>query len=170
MIVAETKRLIISKFTIEDAPFYLELVNTPNWIKYIGDREIYTIDAAKKRLEESVVKSYIDNDYGAYKLQLKDQDLTTIGSCGLYKRDFFDHADIGFAMLPQYENHGYGYESSVEILRLAENEFKQEKVLAITLPINKPSIKLLEKLGLVFEKKINPFDDDEELLLFAKTF
>ena len=39
MIVAETNRLLISKFTLKDAPFFLELVNSPNWIKYIGDRQ-----------------------------------------------------------------------------------------------------------------------------------
>jgi len=170
MIVAETKRLVISEFTINDASFYLDLVNTPNWIKYIGDRGIHSIEDAKKRIEESVLSSYVENEYGAYKLQLKDSNLKTIGSCGLYKRDYLDHADIGFAMIPEYENKGFGYESSIEILKLAENDFKQEKVFAITLPTNKPSIKLLEKLGLSYEKTIIPFDDDEELLLFAKTF
>ncbi len=170
MIVAETKRLVISEFTSNDAPFYLDLVNTPNWIKYIGDREIHAIEDAKKRIEESILTSYIENGFGAYKLQLRDANLKTIGSCGLYKRDHFDHADIGFAMLPEYENQGFGYESSIEILKLAEKDFKQEKVLAITLPTNIASIKLLEKLGLSFEKMVIPFDDDEELLLFAKTF
>ena len=47
MIVAETSRLIISQFTIDDAPFYLELLNTPKWIKYIGDRNLKTIEDAK---------------------------------------------------------------------------------------------------------------------------
>jgi len=170
MVVAETKRLVISEFTTNDASFYLRLVNTPNWIKYIGDRGIHTIEDAKNRIEESVLLSYVKNGFGSYKLQLKDADLKPIGSCGLYKRDYLNHADIGFAMLPEYENKGFGYESSLEILKLAENEFKQEQVLAITLPSNEPSIKLLEKLGLSFEKTVIPFDDDEELLLFAKTF
>jgi hypothetical protein len=43
MIVAENKRLTISEFTLEDAPFFIALVNTPNWLKYIGDRNVNTI-------------------------------------------------------------------------------------------------------------------------------
>lgn len=78
--------------------------------------------------------------------------------------------DIGFGFLPEYEGKGYGFEASVEIIKLAKWEFKLKKVVAITNPINKNSIKLLEKLGLVFEKRVKPFDDDAELLLFAKTF
>lgn len=170
MIVAETERLLISKFTIEDAPFYLELVNTPNWLKYIGDRNIKTLEDAEDRIKTTILTSYETLGYGAYKLQLKDDNLIIIGSCGLYKRAIFDYADIGFAMLPAYEGKGYGYESSVEMLRLAEHVFNQKKVGAITLPTNKPSIKLLEILGLKHQKTAVFFDDDEELMLFAKTF
>ena len=54
-------------------------------------------------------------------------------------------------------------------MKLAKEVFKLKKVVAITNPDNHNSIKLLEKLGLVFEKRINPFEEDKELLLFAKT-
>ena len=153
--------------TIEDAPFYMELVNTPSWIKYIGDRNIKTIEDAEDRIKTTILTSYEEHGYGVYKLQLKDSNLKTIGSCGLYKREQFEHADIGFAMLPGYSGKGYGYESSVEILKLAAHVFNQKKVLAITLPTNKPSIKLLEKLGLTNQKTAVFFEDDEELMLFA---
>lgn len=168
MIVAETKRLLISKFTEEDAPFFFELVNTPNWIKYIGDRDIKTIDTAKSYLKEGSIKSYADYGFGFYKLQLKADNKKPIGTCGLVKRDQLEHVDIGFAMLPDYEGQGFGFEASQEILKLAKNQFHLDKILAITLPTNSKSVQLLEKLGLSFEKRVKPFEDDEELLLFAK--
>jgi RimJ/RimL family protein N-acetyltransferase len=168
MKIAETNRLIISKFTLDDAPFFLELVNSPNWIKYIGDRHLKTVEDAKNYLKEGSLKSYNDFGFGFYKLQLKEENNKTIGTCGLVKRDQLEHVDIGFAMLPDYEGKGFGFEASVEILKLAKGKFKLSKVLAITLPTNTSSIKLLEKLGLSFEKRVKPFEDDEELLLFAK--
>jgi len=168
MIIAETNRLIISKFTKEDAPFFLELVNTPNWIKYIGDRNLKTIEDAEDYLENGSIKSYKEFGFGFYKLQLKNNNLITIGTCGLVKREELDDVDIGFAMLPEYEGKGFGYESSVEVLNIAKHTFNLKKVVAITLPTNKSSIQLLEKLGLSFEKKVKPFEDDDELLLFAK--
>ncbi|WP_211328339.1 hypothetical protein [Ichthyenterobacterium magnum] len=54
-------------------------------------------------------------------------------------------------------------------LKLPKEEFKLKIILAITSPSNNNSIKLIKKLGLSYQKRIKPFDDDEEVLLFAKT-
>ncbi len=166
--IAETERLIISRFSIKDAPFFLELVNSPQWIKYIGDRNIKTIAQAEQRIINGHLKSYETHGFGFYKVELKASK-KTIGTCGLIKRDTLEDVDIGFAFLPDYEGKGYGYESSKAILKLAKEVFKLKKVIAITLPTNQPSIHLIEKLGLSFQKKVKPFENDEELLLFAKT-
>jgi len=144
MIIAETNRLIISEFTTEDAPFYLKLVNTPHWIKYIGDINLKTLEQAVNALKEGNINSYKNNGFGFYKLQLKDNNLKPIGTCGLVKRDSLDDVDIGFAMLPEYERKGFGYESSLEILKLAKRKFNLKRIVAITLPNNKGSIALLE--------------------------
>jgi RimJ/RimL family protein N-acetyltransferase len=168
MIIAETHRLLISKLSLDDGPFFLELVNTPNWLKYIGDRNLKTVEDAKTYLKNGTLKSYNNFGFGFYKLQLKEENNKTIGTCGLIKRDALECVDLGFAMLPNYERKGFGYESSVAILKLAKEQFKLHKVAAITLPENTSSIKLLEKLGLSYEKTIKPFEDDEELLFFAK--
>ena len=170
MPIAETKRLLISKFTLKDAPFFLELTNTPNWIKFIGDRNLKTVKDSENYLKKGTLKSYSDYGFGFYKLQLKEENLKSIGTCGLIKREALDDVDIGFGLLPDYEGKGFGYESSVEILNLAQHEFNLKRVAAITLPSNKTSIKLIQKLGLSFEKKVKPFEDDEELMLFAKKF
>jgi len=168
MIVAETKRLLISKFTLEDAPFFIELVNTPKFKKYIGDRKTNTIEQAQKRIKEGHLKSYSEFGYGFYKLLLKEEDNKPIGTNGLIKRETLELPDIGFAMLPEYENKGYGFESSQAVLKLAKDTFNIQKIGAITLEHNINSIKLIEKLGLVYEKMVKPFDEDKELMLFAK--
>jgi len=168
MIIAETNRLFISKFTLEDAPFFKELANTPNWLKYIGDRNIKTIEDAEKGIKEGHLKSYETNGFGFYKLLLKEENNKTIGTCGLMKRETLEDVDIGFAMLPDYEGKGFGYEASLAMMKLAKNDFKLDRIVAITLPNNPNSIKLLEKLGLTYEKTVRPFENDEELMLFAK--
>ncbi|MCF8273109.1 MAG: GNAT family N-acetyltransferase [Flavobacteriaceae bacterium] len=167
MIIAETNRLIISKISLEDAPFFLKLVNTPNWIKYIGDRNLKTIKDAEDYLTNGILKSYKELGFGFYLLQNKF-DNEAIGICGLVKRDQLDEVDFGFALLPEFEAQGFGFEASTAILKVAKDGFNIKKVLAITLPINTNSIKLLEKLGFNYEKRIKPYEDDEELLLFAK--
>ena len=170
MIIAETERLIITKVTLLDAPFFLELMNTPHWLKFIGDRNIKTVIDAEENLKKGILKSYKENGFGFYKILLKEENNKTIGTVGLIKRDELEDIDIGFGFLPEYERRGFGYESSIEIMKLAEHTLKLKRVLAITNPINKNSIKLLEKLGLSFKKYINPFNEDKELSLFEKVF
>ena len=168
MIIAKTSRLIISKVTLKDAPFFLELMNSPNWIEYIGDRNVKTVKEAEDYLKKGILKSYTALGYGFYKVVLKSNPSATIGICGLIKREELEIPDLGFAMLPQYEGKGYGYESSVAVLEEAKNKYVITEVGAITLELNINSIKLLEKLDFSFEKKIKTFDDDQELLFFEK--
>lgn len=168
MVVTETKRLIISKFTLDDAPFFLKLVNTPNWIKFIGNKNTRTVEDAKERIKTGHLQSYKTNGFGFYLLRLKTQNKQSIGTCGLIKRDTLDNIDIGFGFLPEYEGLGLGLEASNAIIALAKEQFNIKKLAAITLENNTKSIKLLTKLGFLYEKKVKPFDDDKELLLFAK--
>ena len=138
-------------------------------LKYIGDRKTKTIKEAKERIKTGHLKSYETHGFGFYKLLLKAENNKPIGTCGLIKRDSLEYVDIGFAMLPNYESLGLAHEASSEIIKLAKNVFKLDKIVAITTPDNDSSIKLLKKLGLTYEKKVTPFEDEEELLLFAKT-
>lgn len=169
MIVAETNRLLISEFTLKDAPFFLELVNSPHWIKFIGDQKTKTLKQAEDRIQEGHLKSYKTSGFGFYKLLLKVENNKPIGTCGLIRRDTLDDVDLGFALLPDYEGIGIGHESSLAVIKLAKQKFKLKKLVAIINPDNKKSIKLVGKLGFTYEKKVKPFEDDEELLLFAKT-
>lgn len=44
----QTVRLILEPTSEKDAPFIFELMNTPKWIKYIGDRNVNSIEEAKE--------------------------------------------------------------------------------------------------------------------------
>lgn len=168
MIITETDRLLVEKFTLKDASFFKELVNTPHWLKYIGNRNIKTISDAEAYIKKNHHKDYDTLGYGFYKLLLKEENNKPIGSSGLVKREGLDDVDIGFAFLPEYEGKGFGYESSVAVLKMAKEQFHLKRVVAIASPTNLNSIKLLEKLGLIFEKKVKPYENEKELLLFAK--
>ena len=162
----ETNRLRLREMTIEDAPFILELVNTPAWYKYIGDRGIKTIEQAQKYIETSYLESYVKNGFGAYVMINKKND-AEVGTCGLYKRPDLDHPDIGFALLPQYLKKGFAYEATNALMDYAKNNLGLMTILAITLEENSNSITLLEKVGLKRIDTITLKGDKAELLLFS---
>lgn len=151
-IILQTERLILRQLTLTDTPFIIELLNTEGWIKYIGDRNVKTAEQARQYLSNGPVKSYAANGFGLYLVALKDKQVP-IGMCGLIKRDYLPHADIGYALLPQYAGKGYAFEIAKAVVGFAFNDLKMQHLLAITLPENNGSVKLLQKLGMVFEER-----------------
>ncbi|QDK81672.1 GNAT family N-acetyltransferase [Spirosoma sp. KCTC 42546] len=159
----ETDRLLIDKFTIEDAPFILELLNTPSWLTFIGDRGVRNLDDARQYIQNGSIKSYEEHGFGPYRVALKSNGVS-IGMCGLFKRDTLEDIDIGFALLPGYVGKGYGYEVANAVMTYARDVLGAARIVGITNPDNQNSIHLLEKLGLRFERPVRLTTGDEVLL------
>jgi RimJ/RimL family protein N-acetyltransferase len=142
-------------------------MNTPKWLKYIGDRGIKTLKNAEDYIKEKLIQYYNTYGYGLYVLELKVSHIP-IGICGFVKREYLDSIDIGFAILPNYERRGYIYEATLAILRYGENELDFTKIYAITSKDNLASQKLLKKLAFEFTSNIIDPLTDEELSLYIK--
>lgn len=166
MAVLETERLVIAELVLADAPFILELTNTPEWLQYIGDRGVRDIASAENYIISGPQASYTKWAHGLYRVSLKDTGIP-VGICGIIHRDTLPHKDIGFALLPAYTGHGYAYEAAAAVLADAKKRLGIEKTLAITLPSNERSIQLLTRLGMVFDSMIRMPGSDEELMLFT---
>lgn len=167
--ILETERLRLRELTLSDAPFIVELVNSPGWLKFIGDRNIKTIEQAKTYLENGPLKSYYDNGFGLWLAETKD-DNTPIGMCGILKRETLDHPDLGFAFLPEFIGKGYGFEAATATVAFAKEKLMLPTLCAITVPYNQNSIKLLEKVGMKFSKRICFPNNAEEFLLYQMSF
>lgn len=165
MTISETQRIEVREFSSADAAFIVELLNTPSWLRYIGDRNVKSPADALAYLEKGPMKSYKVHGFGLYCVVLKDGNIP-IGMCGLIKRDTLEDVDIGFAFLPQYEGKGYAMESTISVLEQAK-KLDLKRVVAITLPDNERSIRLLKNVNMNFEKMIQFPDDKEELMLFS---
>jgi RimJ/RimL family protein N-acetyltransferase len=164
--ILETNRLILREVSADDAEFMLDLLNQPSFIKYIGDRNVRTIDESKEFIESRYIKSYRDNGFGLYAVELKDSG-AVIGICGFVKRDTLPDPDIGFAFLPQFCGQGFANESAEGSMKYGEETLGFTKVLAITTQDNESSGKLLEKVGFKFIELVKMPHDDEELKLFS---
>lgn len=167
--ILETERLCLREFDLNDSDFILKLVNSPNWLEYIGDKNVRTNADAREYLRNGPLKSYQENGYGLWLVQLKDSNIS-IGMCGLVNRDTLANIDIGFAMLPKYSGFGYGFEIANATMNYAKNTLKLNKIIAITDSNNIASIKLLNKIGLQFDKTLEISKNDNVLVfsLFNK--
>ena len=156
-VILKTKRLVIRKFNLDDAAFIIQLMNSPGWLQFIGDRNMKTVDDAKNYLISGPLKSYEENGFGLWLVELISSK-TPIGMCGLLKRETLEDIDIGYALLPEYVGQGYAFEMAEATLLYAKNQLNIKKVVAITDENNVNSIALLHKLGLRFDRKIEHAD------------
>ena len=157
--VFETERLQLASVSENDAAFMLELLNTPGWLRFIGDRGVRSMEDAINYITKIlrtpdtyywVVRSKTDKEY--------------MGVISFLKRDYLEFPDIGFAFLPGQTQKGYAYEAAKIVLDYITTELDTDAVLAISLKDNHRSILLLEKLGFVSDKMI--LEGGNELLQF----
>lgn len=163
--IVETERLRLRQLTLDDAPFVVELLNDPAFLRFIGDKGVRTLDDARNYLLNGPLNSYARHGFGLYLTELRDGG--AIGMCGLVKRETLQDVDIGFAFLPQFGARGYALESAAAVMAHARNALGIARVVAIVSPGNEGSIRLLGKLGLKFERMIRMSAAEPEIKLFA---
>ena len=166
MSIIETERLMIRHLTPNDAAFILELLNEPGFIKNIADRGVRTLDDARAYIANGPATSYDKHGFGLSAVVLKETG-EPIGMCGLIRRDYWDEVDIGYALLERYWSKGYAYEAASAMMDYGRNVLKLPRIVAITAPDNDASGRILEKIGLRFEKLVKLGHNDEESKFFV---
>ncbi|HJU21630.1 MAG TPA: GNAT family N-acetyltransferase [Casimicrobiaceae bacterium] len=166
MNVVETDRLRLRWFVASDAPFVFRLLNEPDWIRFIGDKHVSTLDDASRYIENDPVAMYGREGFGLYAVESKETG-APIGMCGLIKRQTLDEVDVGFAFLSEFRSQGFAFEAATAVLAFAHDVLSLRRLVAIVSPDNAKSISLLEKLGFRFEKMLRMQGNDEEVAFYA---
>lgn len=166
MTVLETERLVLRRLSTDAAEFILELLNQPSFLRYIGDKGVRNTEDAVRYIQNGPVASYERFGFGLYLVELKETGVA-IGMCGLLKRDSLPDVDVGFAFLPDYWSQGYAFESAAAVMTYGREVLGLRRIVAITSLDNDASIRLLEKIGLRFERLIKLSEDQSEVRLFG---
>lgn len=163
--MTQTPRLILTELTLSDYSFIVDLLNSPGWLQYIGDRNVHTREQAEAYLTNGPIKSYREFGFGLMKVGIIETH-QPIGICGLLKRETLPHPDLGFAFLPQFNGQGFAMEAANVIVQHVRKELDVQTILAVTLPDNQRSIQLLEKLTFQYESVFSFPGSQEKLSLY----
>jgi len=163
----QTQRLLLRQFTVDDAEFILTLLNEPSFLRYIGDKKVRNLNDARQYILNGPVATYERYGFGLYLVELRDSH-TSIGMCGLLKREELPEPDIGFALLPDFWNKGLAFEASTAVLNDARERLNLQRILAITSLDNDASINLLQRLGFTFEEIRQLSPERERVKLFTR--
>ena len=162
----QTERLAIRPFSEDDAGMILELVNDGEWLRFIGDKNVHSLDDARRYLREGPIAMFARLGHGLCCVE-RSSDGAAIGMCGLLKRDSLDDVDLGFAFLPAARGQGYAREAAAACLAHGLGALGLRRIVAITDIDNHASARVLENAGLRFERQLPTGADGKALRLFA---
>jgi RimJ/RimL family protein N-acetyltransferase len=160
-----TLRLTLRRFTEDDAPFILELLNDPDWLRFIGDKSVQTLDDARRYLRDGPMTMYARFGLGLLCVELNSG--VPVGMCGLIRREGVADVDLGFAFLPAFRSQGLAREAASATLAHGHESLGLQRIVAFTAADNAPCAHLLRKIGMRLERTTTLPDSAEELLLFA---
>ena len=146
-----TERLEMRAMTVEDADAFFELNSDPDVMRFTGESPLASQDEAEK-----AIRDYPDFEtvgYGRWGC-FPRKGGRMIGFCGLKYLPEFDAADLGYRFLPQYWGRGLATEACKASLRFGFEVLDLDHIMALVLPENKASIRVLEKIGMKGGEKI----------------
>ncbi|NET44201.1 MAG: GNAT family N-acetyltransferase [Okeania sp. SIO2B3] len=152
MVEIETKRLKLRQFILDDLDELYNLYHNPKVMKYVG-KDILTKPETEARIF-SIIKSWEKNNFGMWAVVHK-RDHKMIGRCGLCFLDNTPEIELGYLLNPAYWYQGLATEAAKASLRYGFEELKLEQIVAVAQPENIASRRVMEKVGMKYEKDAN---------------
>ncbi len=151
-IILETRRTFLREITVDDSENAYLLNLDPEVIKYTGYGSFESIEKAREFLEN--YNHYKKYGFGRWAV-INKIDNEFLGWCGLKFTQELNEFEIGFRFFKKYWNLGYATETAKAFIDLGFYKFGMKEIVGRAMKKNIGSIKVLEKIGLVFN---NSFD------------
>jgi len=162
----QTERLILRRFTTDDAEEYFPLVSDPDILRYAGGLPLKTVDETRQMLLERPIRDYESRGYGRMACIEKSSG-RLIGFSGLKYLDGLQEVDVGYRFLKDCWGKGYATESARLLMQEGIREHGFKRIIGLAERENVASTNVLKKLGLIFECTIMLDDHPNELELYA---
>ena len=147
-IIIETERLLLRKFTKDDAQLIYQLNKDPDVIKYTLD-PIKNLNHAAEVLEKIILPQYALYNHGRWAVHTK-YDANFIGWCGLKAIPERNEIDLGYRFSKSSWGRGYATEAAFASLSYGFNKLMIPRIVGRAMPQNIGSIRVLEKCGMKY--------------------
>ena len=157
-----TRRLTLRPYTSDDAPLMHRL---------IGDLRVFfwrtepaTLEEVETLIAQDIIR-HAEQGLGAWAVFKADE---FVGQVILQPLPETGEPEIGYHFVPEAQGHGYATEAALELLRHGFIGLNLPRIVAVVLPDNLPSQKVMKKLGLRYEKDIMKADMRHNYFAFER--
>ena len=152
----ETERLVMRPFVPQDLDALVELRTDPEVNKYLGGERLQNPRALEKRLQ-FYIDCYARYGYGTCAMHLKATG-EMMGSSGLQPLEQTGETEVGYNLAKKFWRMGLGYECARAWLEFGFNRIGLRRVVAVAQPENAASWRIMEKLGMTYQKTDTHYD------------
>lgn len=145
----ETERLILRKFTLDDAQDAFEMNADPEVLKYIPTEPAKSVEEVRNLIEKTTLADYVKHGFGRHAVVLKESG-KLIGFTGLKQESDLNGVDLGYRLNRAYWGKGYGMEAAKPFIDVAFKEMNIPILLGSAMKANTASVKILTNLGMTY--------------------
>jgi RimJ/RimL family protein N-acetyltransferase len=146
----ETSRLYLRQFSMADLNDLSVIRSDPEVMRFIGTGQPHSVDQVKESLEH-IFAGWKQHGFGRWAV-LHKPDKKLIGWSGLAFLDKTDEIEIGYGIAKEYWNRGFTTEAAAASIRYGFEELKLNRIVAVAMPENIASRRVMEKIGMRYEK------------------
>ena len=150
-VVLETDRLRFATWSEDDWVEFQKIASDPLVVRYLGSG----VPWPEERVREFVTRqceSLEKDGFCLWKLLPKDSD-TLVGICGLQRLGDGPDVEIGWWLAPDYWGKGLATEAARHALAYGFEVANLERIVAIAQAANRDSLRVMEKIGMRFERE-----------------
>jgi RimJ/RimL family protein N-acetyltransferase len=148
----ETQRLLLRQVTTADLDDWAERIfGDPEVIRYMPKRDMTPLQRAERAFN-NYNRLWETHGIGGWAITDK-KDGEFIGSIEIEYLDDTDEYELGYCLSKDYWNKGIATEAARGVVRFGFENANLERIIAVVVPENNASWKVLEHIGLIYEKK-----------------
>ncbi|WP_026731878.1 GNAT family N-acetyltransferase [Fischerella sp. PCC 9605] len=148
----ETQRLVLREFKQEDFRQLAPILANPQVMKF-SPTGILSVAETQKKIE-GFIASYAKYGFGKWAVFFKESN-ELIGYCGIAVEqiDNKNEKEIGYRLDPKFWGKGLATEAASAVLKYGSEQLKLPYILGIAEKANVASVRVLEKLGMRYERE-----------------
>jgi len=147
----ETPRLALRRFKPADLDDLYRLDSSPEVMRYISGG----VPATREQVTTALgrVLAYYDENPGlGYWVAVRKTDDAFVGWACLCYLEGTSEVEVGYRLLPEFWGRGLATEAGRAMVEYGFRELGLDRIVGVAAPANKASCRVLEKLGLRFER------------------
>ena len=148
-----TARLCFQPFTLDDIDALHHLWTNPDVRRYLWDDKVIARETAEEVVRASLA-SFQEQRFGFWTLRFLEDEATILGFCGLRFFDDPPEIEIMYGVDPTHWKKGLATEAAKAVLQYGFEELRLKKIWGGADAPNTASIRVLEKLGMTYEKTV----------------